>query len=300
MASIHPITNDNQALQPPTDVAELVQRALEEDIGDGDRNAVVADHGQQAHAVIIARESGVLAGRPWVEEVFRQLAGDDMQVRWHIDDGGALKPDKTVCELTGPARALLSGERTALNFLQTLSATATTTRKFVERVKGTRAAILDTRKTLPGLRSAQKYAIRCGGGINHRFGLYDGILIKENHITAAGSLTAAVQQVRAAHPDLPVQVEVEDLHELEEALSADVESVLLDNFASHILSRAVNMCRRHILPNRKSVVIEASGDITLSNVRVVADTEVDRISIGGLTKHITAIDLSMRLVGNQP
>lgn len=295
MASIQPTPTVSEPLQIPAGIAALVTQALDEDIGDGDRNAVVAGDEQQARAVVTARESGILAGGPWFDEVFRQLSADEISVHWHLDEGGTLKPGHTVCELTGPARSLLTGERTALNFLQTLSATATTTRKFVERVKGTRAAILDTRKTLPGLRSAQKYAIRCGGGTNHRFGLYDGILIKENHITAAGSLTVAVERVRAAYPDLPVQVEVEDLHELEEALAADAESVLLDNFASHILARAVNMCRRHLLPNRQSVVIEASGDITLANVRAVADTELDRISIGGLTKHIAAVDLSMRL-----
>lgn len=293
------MSREPEAPEAPSDIADLVARALDEDVGDGDRNAVVADVEQQARAVVTARESGVLAGRPWFDEVFRQLDPDGIGPHWHKADGDTLKPGDAVCELTGPTRALLTGERTALNFLQTLSATATTTRKFVERVKGTRAAILDTRKTLPGLRSAQKYAIRCGGGINHRFGLFDGILIKENHITAAGSIAAAVERVRTAHPDQPVQVEVESLTELDEALAADVEAVLLDNFASHILARAVNMCRRHLLPNRQSVLVEASGDITLTNVRDVADTELDRISIGGLTKHITAVDMSMRLsVGN--
>lgn len=295
MANIAPNAASTESATVPTDMTALITRALEEDVGSGDCNKVVVDADQRAHAVVTARESAVLAGCPWFEAVFQQLSADDVRIDWHLDDGDALKPEQTVCELTGPARTLLTGERTALNFLQTLSASATVTRHFVDRVKGTNAAILDTRKTLPGLRSAQKYAVVCGGGVNHRFGLFDGVLIKENHISVAGSITTAVERVRAADAQQWVQVEVEDLHELDEALAADVDSVLLDNFPDHVLTRAVNMCRGHLLPNRRSVVTEASGDINLSNVRAVADTGVDRISIGGLTKHITAVDLSMRL-----
>lgn len=278
----------------PADIAETVSHALAEDVGDGDRNAAIIAEDAQARASVTAKESGVLAGSPWFDEVFRQLDAR-VQIRWQADDGDAVKAGQTLCEVSGPTRALLTGERSALNFLQMLSGVATSTRRYVERVKGTRASILDTRKTLPGLRSAQKYAVLCGGGENHRFGLYDAILIKENHIAAAGSIAAAVNAVREMSPGLPVQVEVENLTELEQALEVEANSVLLDNFESHILSRAVNMVRRYQRANRERVLVEASGDITLLNVRDVADNEVDRISIGGLTKHITALDLSMRL-----
>jgi len=278
----------------PNDIAQTVSLALAEDIGDGDRNAAIIPETAQANAHVVAKEAGVLAGCEWFNEVFRQL-DERVLVRWQANDGDSLRPNQVLCELAGPTRALLTGERTALNFLQMLSGVATNTRRFVERVKGTRASILDTRKTLPGLRSAQKYAVLCGGGKNHRFGLYDAILIKENHIAAAGSIAEAISQARENSPDLPIQVEVENLTELEQALAVDVDSVLLDNFESHILARAVNMARRHRRPNREHVQIEASGDINLQNVREVADNEVDRISIGGLTKHVTAIDLSMRL-----
>ena len=282
------------SLTPPDDLADCVRRALAEDLGDGDRNAAIIDPDATATGRIIAREAAVLAGSPWADEVFAQL-DPGVQLQWSAADGEAIYAEQTLCTLTGPARALLSGERTALNFLQLLSGIATSTRRYVERVKSTGAAILDTRKTLPGLRAAQKYAVRCGGGANHRFGLYDGILLKENHIAAAGGIAAAVAGAREQSPDLPIQVEVEDLTELEQALEAGVDSVLLDNFASHILARAVNMAHSHRRANRSQVTVEASGDINLKTVRDVADNEVDRISIGGLTKHVTAIDLSMRL-----
>lgn len=282
------------SFQLPADIADSVALALAEDIGDGDRNAAIIPENDQAQAQVVAKENGVLAGTAWFDEVFRQL-DKQVQVHWQAADGDSIRPKQVLCEISGPTRALLTGERTALNFLQMLSGVATSTRRYVERVKGTRAKILDTRKTLPGLRSAQKYAVLCGGGENHRFGLFDAILIKENHIAAAGSITAAVEKVRATSPDLRVQVEVETLTELDEALEVDVDAVLLDNFESHILARAVNMVRRYRRPNREHVQVEASGDITLLNVRDVADNDVDRISIGGLTKHITAIDLSMRL-----
>lgn len=278
----------------PGDITETVRIALAEDIGDGDRNAAIIDENAQASAQVVAKEPGVLAGVAWFSEVFAQL-DSQVKISWHVQDGEAMRAGQALCDLSGPTRALLTGERTALNFLQLLSGVATSTKRYVERVKGTRASILDTRKTLPGLRSAQKYAVLCGGGKNHRFGLFDAILIKENHIAAAGSITAAVNLARTQNPDLPIQVEVENLTELEEALEVDVESVLLDNFESHILSRAVNMARREKRRNRELVQVEASGDITLTNVRDVADNEVDRISIGGLTKHVTAIDLSLRL-----
>jgi nicotinate-nucleotide pyrophosphorylase (carboxylating) len=200
--------------------------------------------------------------------------------------------------MAGPAQAILTGERTGLNFLQTLSSTATTTRRFVEKVKGTQAQILDTRKTIPGLRTAQKYAVRCGGGRNHRNGLYDGILIKENHIASAGSIEKSVERVRDVHPDVPIEVEVENLTEMDEALNALVEMILLDNFPTHLLAKAVNMAasykRMYKTMKRGELLLEASGNINLDNVRTIADTGVDRISIGGLTKHINAVDLSMR------
>lgn len=278
----------------PKDINATVAHALAEDIGDGDRNAVIVSEHTQARARVLAKEPGVLAGAAWFNEVFHQLDAN-AAVQWQCADGDKFRADQTLCELSGSARALLSGERTALNFLQMLSGVATNTRRYVERVKGSKASILDTRKTLPGLRSAQKYAVLCGGGKNHRFGLYDAILIKENHIAAAGSIAAAVAQARANSPDLPLQVEVENLGELEQVLNLEVDSVLLDNFESHILARAVNMVRSHRRRFREQVLVEASGDITLQNVREVADNEVDRISIGGLTKHITAIDLSMRI-----
>lgn len=281
-------------LEAPSDIENTVARAVAEDVGAGDCNASLVPAETRARAVVTAREAGVLSGRPWFDEVYRQL-DPGIAADWMLDDGADLRPDTVVCELEGPARPLLTGERTALNFLQLLSGVASATRRYVERVKGTGVEILDTRKTLPGLRSAQKYAIRCGGGVNHRFGLFDAILIKENHIAAAGSIRAAVETARDRHPDLTVQVEVEDLSELEEALAADADAVLLDNFPSHILTRAVNMCRRHRRPNFAKVTIEASGDVTFGNVRDIADTGVDRISIGGLTKHVTAVDLSMRL-----
>lgn len=292
MASSTAPTEESLAL--PDDIVDTVATALAEDVGDGDRSAAVVDEHQQAHATVVGKEAGVLAGCAWFDEVFRQL-DDRVRVTWHTFDGDDLKPDTRVCSLHGPARALLTGERTALNFLQLLSGVATSTRRLVDRVKGTRAIILDTRKTLPGLRAAQKYAVRCGGGDNHRFGLFDGILVKDNHIAAAGSITEAVARIRATHPGLAVQVEVENLTELDEALIAEADSVLLDNFPSHILARAVNMCPR---PNRYSsrrVLSEASGDINLKRVREVADTGVDRISVGGLTKHVSAIDFSLRL-----
>lgn len=278
----------------PDDVADTVARALAEDLGDGDRNALLVPADAHADATVTAREACVLAGEPWFEAVFAQL-DEAVRIDWRAADGDTLRPGSVVCELRGPARPLLSGERTALNFLQMLSGVATTTRRYVDRVKGTGAAILDTRKTLPGLRSAQKYAVRCGGGVNHRAGLFDAILIKENHIAAAGSITAAVAAARRLPGDLFVQVEVEGFAELEEALAAGVDALLLDNFASHMLTRAVAMCRRHRRPDGAPTAIEVSGDVNLGNVRGIADTGVDRISVGGLTKHVTAIDLSMRL-----
>lgn len=284
---------------PPTDVAKTVARALAEDIGDGDRNALLADADAPAHAVVVARENAILSGRPWFDAVFAALDAE-IRIDWRYADGERMRSETPVCELRGPARAVLSGERTALNFLQLLSGVASATHDYVERVKGTDTEIVDTRKTLPGLRSAQRYAVRCGGGVNHRFGLFDAILIKENHIMAAGGINAAVAGARAQSPDLFLQVEVETLEELDAALEAGVDAVLLDNFATHVLARAVHMTDAHRRRFRRHIIIEASGDITRTNVREIADTGVDRISIGGLTKHVRATDFSMRMQVDAP
>lgn len=283
----------------PEDIQSTIERALLEDIGDGDRNAALVERGRRVRAELVARESAVLAGSPWFNATFAAI-DPQVQVEWHYADGQRVPKDVPLCTLQGPARALLSGERTALNFLQMMSGIASMTYEYVERVKGTRTAIVDTRKTLPGLRSAQKYAVRCGGGENHRFGLFDAILIKENHIAAAGSIDAAVKRAHEMSPELTLQVEVETLDELDQTLEADVQSnvdaILLDNLATHVLARAVNMAKAHRQRFRHDIMIEASGDINLRNVREIADTGVDRISIGGLTKNVRATDFSIRMV----
>lgn len=279
--------------EAPENIDEVVARALAEDVGDGDRTAALVAPDRTGQADVICRETAVIAGAPWFDAVFRQI-DPAVGVDWLVADGDTVRPDQRLCRLAGPARALLTGERTALNFLQTLSGTATSCQRFADRIKGTTARILDTRKTLPGLRSAQKYAVRCGGCHNHRKGLYDGILIKENHIMAAGSIGAAVETARHLYPGMAIEVEVENLTEVEAALAARADILLLDNFESHLLARAVNMATRHRRMNLGDIKLEASGDISLSNVRTVADTGVDYISIGSLTKHVTAVDLSMR------
>jgi nicotinate-nucleotide pyrophosphorylase (carboxylating) len=263
--------------------------ALAEDIGGGDLTASLIDADAVVGAKIIARETLVLAGHPWAAEVFRQL-DDGIQVDWYIEDGERAEADDIICKLVGPARALLSGERTALNFLQTLSATATTTAEWVQAVAGTGVRLLDTRKTLPGLRHAQKYAVRCGGGENHRAGLYDAILIKENHIRSAGSITAALHQARKLNTDVLIEVEVESMDELKEALDAGVARVLLDNFTPEDLRKAVTFNAGYGYARAE---LEASGNVTLDNVRAIAETGVDFISTGALTKNVNAVDLSM-------
>jgi nicotinate-nucleotide pyrophosphorylase (carboxylating) len=271
----------------PKDIDAVVSRALEEDLGRGDLTAALIPANRTAHAQVITRDDAVLCGQAWFDEVFRQL---DRRVRvdWSVHDGEALRADQLLCTLEGPARALLTGERTALNFLQTLSGTATVTRRYVEAVAGTRAVILDTRKTLPGLRTAQKYAVRCGGGENHRMGLYDAILIKENHIVAAGSVANAVRLSRVQSPTgVAVEVEVETLEQLREALAAGADRLLLDNFSLKRLREAV-------AETAGRAKLEASGGVTLDNIRAIAETGVDSISIGALTKHVRAVDLSMR------
>lgn len=266
-----------------------VADALAEDIGGGDLTSALVDEDAVVGASIIARESLVLAGQPWVDAVFAQL-DERIIVDWYIGDGGTAEADDVICKLVGPARALLSGERTALNFLQTLSATATTTARYVAAIDGTNTRILDTRKTLPGLRHAQKYAVRCGGGENHRVGLFDAILIKENHIRSAGSITAALNAAQQAQQNVLIEVEVESHAELLEALDAGATRVLLDNFSLDEMRKAVETNANY---GYAKAELEASGDVTLETIRAIAETGVDYISTGAITKNIAAIDLSM-------
>ncbi len=272
------------------EIARQVAQALREDVGDGDLTACLVPETTQAQARVIARESAVLCGTDWFDEVVRQV-DPACRVIWMAHDGDALQPDQLLCRVQGPARSLLTAERTALNFLQTLSGTATQAARYVEAVAGTGARILDTRKTIPGLRLAQKYAVRCGGGSNHRIGLFDAILIKENHIAAAGSvagaLAAAERTREAAGRPLEIEIEVEDLAQLEEALAAGAVRVLLDNFDLAALREAVRL-------NAGRARLEASGGVDLETVRAIAETGVDDISIGSLTKDLHAVDLSMR------
>lgn len=276
----------------PEVVAANVRDALAEDVGSGDLTAALIPAERTARARIVAREAFTMAGRPWADEVFRQL-DERVSLRWHAADGETLPEGAVLCELEGPARALLSGERVALNFLQTLSATATVTAGYVAAIANTNARILDTRKTLPGLRRAQKYAVRCGGGHNHRQGLYDAILIKENHVASAGGIGAAVAAARQTAGDAPLEIEVETLDQLREALAARAPRLLLDNFAPAALAEAVAVNRAEGKPPAE---LEASGGLTLEALVAVAETGVDFISVGALTKHVRAIDLSMRFV----
>jgi nicotinate-nucleotide pyrophosphorylase (carboxylating) len=276
------------SLAPPSPdaIRDDVARALAEDLGSGDLTADLIPISLRAEAAVISREAAVVCGTPWFDEVFHRL-DPAVRIDWKIRDGDEVTPNQVLCTLAGPARALLSGERTALNFLQTLSGTATRVRRYAAAVAGTGARVLDTRKTLPGLRLAQKYAVRCGGGQNHRLGLYDAILIKENHILAAGSVGEAVAAARRAAPGKLVEVEVENLDELQQALTAEAEIILLDNFSVADLRRAVAL-------RYGAVKLEASGGVTLDNIRAIADTGVDYISVGALTKDLQAVDLSMR------
>lgn len=267
-------------------VDTLVTHALAEDIGTGDLTASLVPD-TKSHATIISREKAVICGIDWVNACFTKVDAN-ISIDWHIEEGQIAQANDLLCEINGHTRALLSAERCALNFLQTLSAVATKTHQYVELVKGTKAQILDTRKTLPGLRLAQKYAVTVGGGINQRIALYDGILIKENHIAAAGGIAAALQQAFALDTSANIQIEVENLNELNEAIAAGATSILLDDFSLADLSAAV------AISNGKAL-LEASGNVNLNTVRQIAETGVDRISIGALTKNIQAIDLSMRI-----
>lgn len=281
----------------PTDLADTVARALHEDVGSGDLTSDLVPPDCLATATVITRESAILCGTAWFDEVFRQL-NPAVQVTWRVRDGDNVRAEQELCTLTGSARAILTGERTALNFLQMMSGISTQTRRLVERIKGTRARLLDTRKTLPGLRSAQKYAVVCGGGSNHRMGLYDAILIKENHIMAAGNITAAVKTALQRYPNVPLIVEVENLQEVEEAFAAGAQRLLLDNFPTHTLARAAQIAQQRRKVNLGPSLLEASGNVTLANIREIADSGVDFISIGSLTKNIASIDLSMRFTPN--
>ena len=276
-------------IQPPCDLEDTVARALAEDIGPRDVTALLVPD-EPARASIVTRESAILAGRPYVEAVFRQL-DPQASIEWSAADGERIVADQVVCTLALRARALLTGERSALNFLQLLSGTATAARAYVDAVAGTGCRILDTRKTLPGLRLAQKYAVRCGGAENHRLGLYDRVLIKENHILAAGSIAAAVAAARALRDPVPVEVETESLAELSQALAAGADFIMLDEFPLAELRQGVEMNRAHA----RRAQLEASGSITLDNVREIAATGVDFISIGSITKHVRAVDLSLRI-----
>jgi len=270
-------------------IGPSVANALSEDVGGGDLTAALVDADEIVGASIIARESLVLCGHPWVDEVFSQL-DESVVIDWYIGDGQSAEADDVVCKLVGPARSLLTGERTALNFLQTLSATATTTARYVKAIDGLKTRILDTRKTIPGLRLAQKYAVTCGGGMNHRVGLFDAILIKENHIKSAGSITAALQSAENLDADVLIEVEVESHDELLEALDAGAGRILLDNFSVAELQQAVRTNESY---GYTAAELEASGNITLESIREIAASGVDYISTGALTKNIDAIDFSM-------
>lgn len=268
-------------------IAEEVKTALAEDIGAGDLTAALIPAGTQASATIISREEAVICGCAWFEQCFKQL-DPGTQLSWMVKDGDHIQANQPLVQIQGDARAMLSAERPALNFLQTLSAVATHTRRYVDAIAGLPTNILDTRKTLPGLRLAQKYAVLTGGGANQRLALYDGILIKENHIAAAGSIAAVLATAFAMGSTSNIQIEVENLDELQQALDAGAKSILLDNFTLNDLRQAVTI-------NQKRALLEASGNVDLTTVRAIAETGVDRISIGALTKHIQAVDLSMRI-----
>ena len=268
-------------------IKQNVQMALAEDIGTGDVTADLIDKNAQSEATVICRDDAILAGKAWFDEVFQQI-DPEVNIQWNFEDSDTVSAGAILCTLSGNSRALLSGERAALNFLQTLSATATQANQYVKAVEGTSARILDTRKTLPNLRLAQKYAVTCGGGKNHRIALYDMILIKENHIMAAGSITQAIQQARALHPELKVEVETENLEEFGEASHAQADIIMLDNFSLDDMRTAVTENKG------QSIKLEASGGVDLTTVRAIATTGVNYISVGQMTKDITAVDLSMR------
>ena len=270
------------------DIKQHVAAALLEDVGQGDVSAALIDGAELSQAEVTCREHAVLCGVAWFDEVFRQLE-DKVSVQWAFKDGARVDPGDVLCRISGRSRTLLTAERTALNFLQLLSGTATQTARYVDLISHTNCRLLDTRKTLPGFRSAQKYAVRCGGGTNHRLGLYDQVLIKENHIHAAGSIRAAVEQARTQNPKIKVEVEVENLVELQEAVDASPNIIMLDNFEIDLMREAVALVGGKVL-------LEASGGVDLNTISSIAETGVDFVSVGDVTKNIRAIDLSMRFV----
>ncbi|KPJ67863.1 MAG: nicotinate-nucleotide pyrophosphorylase [Coxiella sp. DG_40] len=273
---------------PYTVIRDAVKTALFEDLaGQRDITSLLIPESTPANTHIFTRENMILCGQAWVNEVFQQIDAT-IRIDWKFNDGDSVSTNQTICKLQGPARCLLTGERTALNFLQTLSGTATITHKFVELLKDSKTKLLDTRKTIPGLRLAQKYAVRCGGGHNHRMGLYDAFLIKKNHIRAFGSITKVISIAKKSAPGKKVEIEVENLEQLQEAINAKADTIMLDNFTFEQMQKAVTI-------NKNQVKLEISGNINLENIKDIANTGVDYVSIGALTKNITAIDLSMQL-----
>ena len=282
------MTSSNPLAPPPAElVLADVERAFAEDIGSGDATAELLPIGANAKATLTCREDAVIAGTAWFDACFRRL-DPAVRIDWQASDGARVAPGSVICRLEGRARALVSAERSALNFLQLLSGTATTTATYVQAVAGTLVRVLDTRKTVPGLRIAQKYAVRCGGGHNHRVGLYDAILVKENHIIAAGGIAQAVEAARRLHPRLLLEVEVENLDELQQAIDAGVDRIMIDNFTPPLMREAVAIAAGRI-------PLEISGNVDLDTIRTYAETGVDFISVGALTKHVRAVDLSLRL-----
>ncbi len=278
-------------LPPLGSIEATVRAALAEDLGAGDATAQLLEDAPTA-AHVVCKESAVIAGGPWFDACFRAL-DPAVRVEWHVGEGERVAPGTVLCTILGRSRAIVSAERSALNFLQTLSATATVTAAYVAALAGTRTRVLDTRKTLPGLRLAQKYAVRAGGGVNHRIGLYDAVMLKENHIAAAGSITAAVRRARAMHPALPLIVEVESLDELDQALAAGCDRILIDDFDDATMREAVQRANGRI-------PLEVSGSVSLERLPAIAATGVDYVSVGALTKHVRAIDLSLRLSAPAP
>ncbi|WP_261815929.1 carboxylating nicotinate-nucleotide diphosphorylase [Vibrio gallicus] len=277
--------------QLPSEVTRTVSEALREDLGgvldaSKDITASLIAEDTQAQATIITRENGVFCGKLWADEVFKQL-GSKVVIEWHVADGDTVIPNQTLCTLSGPARDLLTGERNAMNFIQTLSGCATTTAEYVQKIEGTGCRLLDTRKTIPGLRNALKYAVACGGGFNHRIGVFDAYLIKENHIMACGGIEQAIATAKQLNPGKPVEVETESLAELKQAIEAGADIIMLDNFTLDMMREAVKL-------NQGRAVLENSGNVTLETIRPMAQTGVDFISVGALTKHLQAMDLSMR------
>ena len=274
----------------PNDIRSVVANALAEDIGTGDLTGALLDVRKPAVAHVVTREPATLCGRAWFDEVFRQL-DPNVAITWNAADGDRIAADDVICTLRGPGRSIVTGERTALNFLQLLSGTATATRALVDLLAGTGTRVLDTRKTLPGLRLAQKYAVLCGGGTNHRIGLFDAILVKENHVAAVGGVTSAVRAARQRSPNVMIEVEVETLDQFDEALATDADRIMLDDFSLGDMREAVR--RRNARTGRRAE-LEASGSVNADTLRSIAATGVDFASVGALTKHVRAIDLSMR------